>query len=477
MNSAPGNRRASRPNVVLIVLDDLGFAQLGCFGSDLDTPQIDRLAQEGLRYNRFHVTALCSPTRASILTGRNHHRVGMGWLTEVPGTAPGYSARIPPTAGTLPRMLRDSGYSTLAVGKWHLTPTWERSAAGPFDRWPLGMGFERFYGFLAAETNQWCPDLVADNSTVSPPVTPFEGYHLTEDLADHAIRFVQDQQQARPGRPFFLYFAPGAMHAPHHVPEQWSDLYRGTFDAGWEQWREAVVARQQAIGVVPRGTTPTPRPSWVQPCPFDGSMGIRACSSDATRGFPSATTTARRSASRARSTRSCSSRQTRRRLDRPLPPTITSAPTRCATSDRGLRIRKRRAGMMGPESLAAADGNIVRWFEQDFGGTVVEVAGQTRWRPVWFATVDRGGTHHELVVRGDRTDMPLIFPLKHEMTFQRLLGEHGIPVATVRHELRTLFRLARHLQRRERDRRCCREGRSRRPRTAARGAPARLARR
>ena len=265
MNSAPGHRRASRPNVVLIVLDDLGFAQLGCFGSDLDTPQIDRLAEEGLRYNRFHVTALCSPTRASILTGRNHHRVGMGWLTEVPGTAPGYSARIPPTAGTLPRMLRDSGYSTLAVGKWHLTPTWERSAAGPFDRWPLGMGFERFYGFLAAETNQWCPDLVADNSTVSPPVTPFEGYHLTEDLADQAIRFVQDQQQARPGRPFFLYFAPGAMHAPHHVPEQWSDPYRGTFDAGWEQWREAVVARQQAIGVVPGGTAPTSRPSWVQP--------------------------------------------------------------------------------------------------------------------------------------------------------------------------------------------------------------------
>ena len=256
--------QASPPNVVLIVLDDLGFAQFGCFGSDLDTPHIDRVAGEGLRYNRFHVTALCSPTRACILTGRNHHRVGMGWLTEVPGTAPGYSAHIPPSAGTLPRMLRDSGYSTFAVGKWHLTPTWERSAAGPFERWPLGMGFERFYGFLGAETNQWSPDLVADNSSVPAPTTPFEGYHLTEDLADRAIGFVRDQQHARPGRPFFLYFAPGAMHAPHHVPEQWSDPYAGAFDAGWERWRDAAVARQQQIGVVPRGTEPTPRPSWVQ---------------------------------------------------------------------------------------------------------------------------------------------------------------------------------------------------------------------
>src|SRR5215475_10310715 len=180
--------KAGAPNVVMVVLDDLGFAQLGCFGSDIATPAIDRLAAGGLRYNRFHVTALCSPTRACLLTGRNHHAVGMGYLTDIPTAYPGYTARIPKSAATMPRLLRDAGYNTFAVGKWHLVPSGERSHAGPFDRWPLGLGFERYYGFLQGDTNHWTPNLVRDNHYVEPPRTPQEGYHLTEDLADTAIR-------------------------------------------------------------------------------------------------------------------------------------------------------------------------------------------------------------------------------------------------------------------------------------------------
>lgn len=256
---------AGAPNVVVVVVDDLGFAQLGCFGSDVETPNIDRLAAGGLRFNRFHVTAMCSPTRASLLTGRNHHAVGMGFLPEVPIGFPGYTTRIPRTAATMPRILRDAGYSTFAVGKWHLTPRWEQSASGPFDRWPLGLGFERYYGFLGGDTNQWAPELVSDNGFVPPPRSPDEGYHLTEDLADRAIRFVQDQQQATPGKPFFLYFAPGATHAPHQVPREWIDRYRGRFDDGWEAWRERAFARQVERGVVPPGTQLPERPPWVQP--------------------------------------------------------------------------------------------------------------------------------------------------------------------------------------------------------------------
>ncbi len=254
---------AGAPNVVLVVLDDLGFAQLGCFGSDIATPSVDALAAGGVRANRFHVTAMCSPTRACLLTGRNSHAVGMGFLPDVPIGFPGYDGRIPPSAATLPRILRDSGYSTFAVGKWHLIPRWEISASGPFDRWPLGLGFERFYGFLAGDTNQWAPDLVLDNGFVDPPATPTDGYHLTEDLVDRAIRFVQDQQQATPAKPFFLYLATGAVHAPHQVATAWSDRYAGAFDDGWEAWRERTFARQVEAGIVPPGTALTPRPPWV----------------------------------------------------------------------------------------------------------------------------------------------------------------------------------------------------------------------
>ncbi len=255
--------RSHAPHVVLVVLDDLGFAQLGCFGSDVETPAIDGVAAGGVRFNRFHVTSLCSPTRACLLTGRNHHAVGMGFLTDIPVAFPGYDARIPRRAGTLPRLLRDAGYSTFAVGKWHLAPRWEQTASGPFDHWPLGLGFERYYGFLNGDTNQWTPELVRDNGFVEPPRTPQEGYHLTEDLADTAIRMIQDQQQATPEKPFFLYFATGATHAPHQAPRHWIDQYRGRFDDGWEAWRARAFARQVESGIVPKGTILSERPAWI----------------------------------------------------------------------------------------------------------------------------------------------------------------------------------------------------------------------
>ncbi len=251
------------PNVVMVLLDDLGFAQLGCYGSGIATPTIDRLAGNGLRYNRFHVTAMCSPTRAALLTGRNHHAVGMGFVADIPTSAPGYTARIPGSVPTLPRLLREAGWNTMAVGKWHLVPRGERSSAGPFDRWPLGLGFERYYGFLQGDTNHWAPNLVRDNTPVDPPAGPDEGYHLTEDLAGEAVRLVVNQQESAPGKPFFLYLATGAMHAPHHVERSWADAYRGRFDLGWDRWREDVFARQTAGGLVPDGTTLTERPSWV----------------------------------------------------------------------------------------------------------------------------------------------------------------------------------------------------------------------
>lgn len=251
------------PNVVMVVLDDVGFAQLGCFGSTIETPHIDRLAERGLRYNRFHVTSVCSSTRASLHTGRNHHAVGMGVTEEAALGFPGYTGRIPSSAAMLARILRDGGYNTMSVGKWHLTPRTDYSAAGPFRHWPLAMGFERFYGFLGAETSQWAPELVRDNSHVDPPRTPEEGYHLTEDLVDESIRMIQDQQQAESRKPFFLHLATGAAHAPHQVPDEWVEPYVGQFDDGWEAWRERVYERQVAAGIVPEGTVLTERPSWV----------------------------------------------------------------------------------------------------------------------------------------------------------------------------------------------------------------------
>ena len=258
--------RAGAPNVVVVVLDDTGFAQLGCYGSDISTPSIDELAAQGVRLTGFHTTAVCSPTRACLLTGRNHHRVGVGMLPDLPMGFPGYTARIPDEAGTLAQILRAEGYATFAVGKWHLTPRDQRSPSGPFDSWPLGKGFEHHYGFLGGDANHWAPELVRDNTYVDPPRTPDEGYHLTEDLADETIARVRELRRNQPERPFLVWLALGATHAPHHVAPKWSDAYAGRFDAGWDAWRRAALARQIELGIVGPGTElPTPSdhvPAW-----------------------------------------------------------------------------------------------------------------------------------------------------------------------------------------------------------------------
>lgn len=253
------------PNIVVIVLDDVGFGQLGCFGSAIATPHIDSLAARGVRFNRFHVTSICSSTRAALLTGRNHHAVGVGATQETSFALAGYHGRLPKTAASLARILRDNGYNTMAVGKWHLTPQAEYSASGPFERWPLGLGFERYYGFLGAETNHWSPELVRDNTPIQAPsrTSQSETYHLTDDLADQAIAMVTSQQHAGGDKPFLLWFATGAAHAPHHVAPEWIEPYSGTFDAGWEELREQTFARQRELGIVPNDTVLTPRPEWV----------------------------------------------------------------------------------------------------------------------------------------------------------------------------------------------------------------------
>ena len=251
------------PNVLIVLLDDVGYAQLGCYGSDIATPTFDRLAAGGLRYSNFHTTALCSPTRACLLTGRNHHRSGMGRIVEFASGFPGYDATMPKANGFLSEVLVRNGYATFAVGKWHLAPAPEMAMGAPRERWPLGRGFERFYGFLGGETDQYHPDLVHDNHQVDAPGPPEEGYHLSEDLADRAIGYLADLRAFSPDRPFFLYLALGACHAPHHVPEPYRERYRGRFDQGWDRWREEVFARQQASGLLPPGARLSERPAWV----------------------------------------------------------------------------------------------------------------------------------------------------------------------------------------------------------------------
>ncbi|HTY91308.1 MAG TPA: arylsulfatase [Methanocella sp.] len=247
----PVRAREGMPNVLFIILDDTGFGQLGCYGSPISTPNIDSLAANGLRYNNMHTTALCSPTRSCVLTGRNHHSNAMACITEGSTGFPGSNGYIPFENGFLSEMLLQHGYNTYAVGKWHLTPSDQSSAAGPYDRWPLGRGFERFYGFLTGESNQYYPELVYDNHMVDPPETPEEGYHLTVDLVDRAISFIADAKQVAPDKPFFLYFATGAMHSPHHIPHEWANKYKGQFDDGWDAYREKVFARQKELGIIP----------------------------------------------------------------------------------------------------------------------------------------------------------------------------------------------------------------------------------
>ena len=250
--------------MVFIVLDDVGFAQLGCFGSDIDTPHMDALAAGGLRYNNFHTTTLCSPTRSCLLTGRNHHSVGMACIAEATNGFPNNRGRITKRAALVSEMLRPHGYSTFALGKWHLVSAEAQNGAGPYDDWPLGRGFDRYYGFLGADNNQWNPDLVYDNHRVEQPASPDDGYHLSADLVDRAIEFIRDQQSAAPGKPFFGYLAFGAAHAPHHAPREYIERYAGRYAKGWDQTRAEWSARQKELGIAPPEAGLAPRDSVVK---------------------------------------------------------------------------------------------------------------------------------------------------------------------------------------------------------------------
>lgn len=250
---------ADAPNVLLIMLDDEGFGASSSFGGMIPTPNFDRLAQQGARYNNFNTTGMCSPSRASLLTGRYPHNVGMGALSDLAAGYEGYSSVIPRSAGTIAALLKDHGYSTAMFGKAHFTPPWELTAAGPFDRWPVGLGFEHFYGFLQGDTNQYAPNLVIGTRYVTPPSDP--GYFFERDLADQAIHWLKEQDQAASAKPFFIYYAPGATHAPHHAPADWIARFRGRFDMGWDRLRERIYREQKAKGIIPAGARLTPRPA------------------------------------------------------------------------------------------------------------------------------------------------------------------------------------------------------------------------
>jgi len=251
---------AGAPNVLVILLDDVGFGASSAFGGPCRTPTAERLAAAGLKYTRFHTTALCSPTRAAMLSGRNHHAVGMGGITEIATSAPGYNSLRPNTCAPLAEVLKLNGYSTAQFGKCHEVPVFESSPLGPFDHWPTGSGFEHFYGFIGGENNQYHPALYDGTTPIEPERTPEEGYHLMEDLADKAIGWIRQQKALMPDKPFFVYFAPGATHAPHHVPQDWAAKYKGQFDKGWDKVREETFARQQQLGVIPSDCKLTQRP-------------------------------------------------------------------------------------------------------------------------------------------------------------------------------------------------------------------------
>ncbi|MCW3838355.1 arylsulfatase [Sphingomonas canadensis] len=265
------------PNVLMIVLDDVGFAHFGCYGSTIATPNIDRLAAGGRRYTNFHTTAMCSPTRASLLTGCNHHAVGMGIIADMCTGYPGYLGEMSESAATLPQMLVPAGYSAFAIGKWHLTRARDMSPAGPFGHWPLGRGFERYYGFLYSLVDQWHPELVCDNRFIDTPADP--GYHLSEDLVDQTIGMIGSARAADPERPFFAYLAFGACHSPHQAPDSYIDAYRGAFDEGWDAVRAHWFQRQIEMGIVPEGTALTARsegvPPWETLTPEEKRLAIR----------------------------------------------------------------------------------------------------------------------------------------------------------------------------------------------------------
>ena len=250
------------PKVLVILSDDVGYGAASVFGGPCNTPNSEKLAAGGLKYTRFHTTALCSPTRQALLTGRNHHSVGMGGITEIATAAPGYSSVLPNNKAPLALTLKLNGYSTAQFGKCHEVPVWETSPLGPFDAWPAGGGgFEHFYGFIGGETNQYAPALYDGTVPVEPDRTPEEGYHLTEDMTDHTIDWIRGQKALMPEKPFFVYYAPGATHAPHHVPAEWSAKYKGKFDQGWDKLREETFARQKELGVVPQDAELTTRPA------------------------------------------------------------------------------------------------------------------------------------------------------------------------------------------------------------------------
>ena len=255
------------PNVLLILIDDAGFGSSSAFGGPCHTPNAELLASGGLKFNRFHTTALCSPTRQAMLTGRNHHSVGMGGITEIASGSPGYNSVLPNTCAPLARTLKLNGYATAQFGKCHEVPVWETSPAGPFNSWPTGGGgFEYFYGFIGGEAHQWYPSLYEGTTPVEPKKTPEEGYHFMADMTDKAINWIGQQKALIPDKPFFVYFAPGATHAPHHVPKEWADKYKGKFDQGWDKLREETFARQKKLGVIPQDCQLTQRhkeiPSW-----------------------------------------------------------------------------------------------------------------------------------------------------------------------------------------------------------------------
>jgi arylsulfatase len=252
---------AGAPNVLVVLIDDTGFGASSAFGGPVSTPTAERLAAGGLKYNRFHTTALCSPTRQALLTGRNHHAVGMGGITEMATSAPGYNSLRPNTCAPLAETLKLNGYSTAQFGKCHEVPVWQTSPMGPFDAWPTGSGFEHFYGFIGGETNQYAPAIYQDTVPVEPDRTPEEGYHFTEDMTDKAIDWIRQQKALMADKPFFVYFAPGATHAPHHVPKAWADRYRGKFDQGWDRVRAETFARQKELGVIPQDAELTARPA------------------------------------------------------------------------------------------------------------------------------------------------------------------------------------------------------------------------
>ena len=258
---------ADAPNVLIVLIDDAGFGSASAFGGPCQTPNAEKMAANGLKFNRFHTTALCSPTRQALLTGRNHHSAGMGGITEVATGAPGYCSVLPNTMSPVARTLKLNGYNTAQFGKCHEVPVWQTSPVGPFDAWPTGGGgFEYFYGFIGGEANQWYPTLYEGTTPVEPDRTPEQGYHLVEDMTDKAVAWIGQQKALAPDKPFFIYFAPGATHAPHHVPKEWADKYKGKFDQGWDKLREETFARQKKLGVIPSDCQLTARhkeiPAW-----------------------------------------------------------------------------------------------------------------------------------------------------------------------------------------------------------------------